>query len=403
MQKSYKQTVRACYIGTVCQAIIINLTAILFIPLGYQFGLSYTQLGALVLVNFAVQVSVSLIFGTIVDRFGFRRFILVAHFLAVVGMAWFAATPVVPINPYITLMTGTVIFAVAGGFLELLLSPILNSIPTDEKSSAMSIMHAFFCFGHLVVALLTTLFLLIFGREAWPVVVLVWILVPMVNLFFFAVSPMVTPVGTDTVSDTKDRSLGSARTILRKPLFIVFIFAIMFAGASEITFSQWTSAYLEEVIGLPKVVGDIAGVSMFAAMMGVCRIGYGILRRKGVLWLPSQARLMQMGGLLALASYMLIAATANPMLALLACAICGLGVGLLWPGTLSLAVDAFPTAGTWMFAVLAAAGNIGSAVGPSAFGVIADGVGLRAGFFAMTVLPVGAVICMCLYHRLRKT
>ena len=391
---SYKSTVRACYLGTICQAIIINLTAMLFIPLGEQFGLSFTQLGALPMVNFAVQVTVSLVFGPIVDRFGFRRFIVVAHILAVIGMAWFAATPIVPMTPYFVLMTGTIVFAIAGGFLELLLSPILNSIPTDEKSSAMSIMHAFFCFGHLAVALLTTLFLFIFGREAWPFVVLIWLLVPLVNLFIFAKCPMAAPISAQAQS--------SAAKVFMQPLFIVLVITIFFAGASEIAFAQWASAYLEEIIGLPKILGDMAGVGTFAAMMGICRIGYGILKRREVKWLPDQSQLMQIGGGFALVSYIVMAATNNPVLALVACALCGLGVGLLWPGTLSLAVEAFPRAGTWMFAILAAAGSIGGAVGPSVFGVIADNAGLRTGFVLTAVFPMGAVLCLWGYHRFRK-
>jgi len=389
---SYKPTVRACYIGTVCQAIIINLTAILFIPLGQQFGLSYTQLGALVMVNFAVQVSVSLIFGGIVDRFGFRRFIVAAHILAVIGMAWFSSAAIMPINPYITLMTGTIIFAIAGGFLELLLSPILNAIPTDEKSSAMSILHAFFCFGHLSVAMLTTLFLFVFGRESWPVITLIWMFVPLVNLFLFAKCSIAEAI------PTQNQSSGKA---FLQPVFIVLVLSILFAGASELTFSQWTSAYLEEVIGLPKIVGDMAGVSMFAAMMGASRLGYGILKRKNVKWIPSLARLMQIGSGLAFASYIIIASTSNPVLALLACAICGLGVGLLWPGTLSLAVEAHPKAGTMMFAILAAAGGIGAGFGPSVLGIIADNAGLRTGFAVTAAIPLFGVLCIWLYFGLK--
>ncbi|MCL2361655.1 MAG: MFS transporter [Defluviitaleaceae bacterium] len=390
---SYKPTVRACYLGTVCQAIIINLTAILFVPLGQQFGLSYTQLGALVMVNFAIQVSVSLIFGPIVDRFGFRRFIVGAHIAAVIGMAWFAAAGRVPIDPYIVLLSGTMIFAIAGGFLELLLSPILNAIPTDEKSSAMSILHAFFCFGHLAVAILTTVFLHIFGREAWPFVLLIWGMVPLVNIFLFALSPIAeaTPVAQQS----------KAKKIARQPLFIVLVFAILFAGASELTFSQWTSAFLEQVMELPKILGDIAGVGMFAAMMGVGRLGYGILKKKETKWLPAQSKLMLMGSGLAVISYFVMAFTNIPILALIACALCGLGVSLLWPGTLSLAVDAFPMAGTWMFAILAAAGSSGASAGPSLFGVIGDGLGLRAGFMITAVFPLGSILCLWLYHRLK--
>jgi len=285
------------------------------------------------------------------------------------------------------------IFGAAGGFFELLLSPILNAIPTDEKSSAMSIMHAFFCFGHVGVALGTTLFLFIFGRDAWPLVTLMWASIPLVNAIFFATCPLAPTVPIARQSSVKDA--------IRKPLFFVLIATIAFAGASEITFSQWTSTFMEEAMGLPKIVGDIAGVGMFAVMMGIARIGYGILKQRGTTWLPSQSRLMLLGSALAVASYITVAMTYHPVLGLLACALCGLGVGLLWPGALSLSVEAFPKAGTWMFAIMAAAGNIGSSSGPSIFGVIADYGGLRMGFMLTAAIPLGSVLLMIAYHRLK--
>jgi len=392
---NYKRTVKACYIGTICQAVIINFTALLFTALGYQFGLSYTQLGALVMVNFATQVSVAIIFGRIVDRLGFRTFLIGAHIAAVVGLAWFAATPLLPFPPYAMLMMGTLVFATAGGFMELLLSATLNAIPTDEKSSEMSIMHACFCFGHVVIAFVTTIFLNNFGREAWPIITLVWATIPLVNVFLFLTSPIAPTVPVAKQSSAKDA--------LRKPLFIVLIFMILFAGGTEITFSQWASAFLEEAMGLPKMLGDIGGVGMFAAMMGISRIGYGILKKKGVSWMPGQSKLMLAGSALAAVSYIVIAVTYNPALGLLACALCGLGVGLLWPGTLSLSVEAFPRAGTWMFAIMAAAGNIGASAGPSIFGVIADYGGLRMGFMVTASIPLVSVVLMLLYHRFNRS
>jgi len=367
----------------------------LFVPLSEQFGLSYAQLGALVLVNFTVQVSVALIFGPLVDRFGFRRFIVLAHIAAVVGMAWFATAGRVPINPYIVLLSGTMIFALAGGFFEILISPILNAIPTDEKSAAMSILHACFCFGHIAVALITTVFLFVFGLEAWPFVLLIWGVIPLVNCVLFAICPLAPPPPPEQQSP--------AKSLARQPLFIVLACAIFFAGASELAFAQWTSAFLEQITGLPKILGDIAGVGMFAAMMGICRLGYGILKKRNTHWLPSQSRLMLFGSGLALVCYIVMATSTNPALALLAAALCGLGVGLLWPGTLSLSVDAFPTAGTWMFAIMAAAGSSGAAAGPSALGLIADYGGLRAGFMITAVFPLGSVICLVLYHKIKES
>jgi len=336
------------------------------------------------MVNFAIQMAVSLVLGPVVDRFGFRRFIVGAHIAAATGMAWFATAGRVPIAPYIVLLTGTMIFAVAGGLLELLLSPILNALPTDEKSSAMSILHAFFSFGHVGVALLTTLFLFVFGRDAWPFVLMIWGIVPLINGVLFALCP---------IQDTPPvKQQSPAGRVARQPLFFVLVLAIFFAGASEIAFSQWASAFLEQITGIPKVLGDIAGVGMFAAMMGVARIGYGIIKKKKVSWLPSQSRLMLIGSGLALICYVIMAVSPNPVLALLACAFCGLGVGLLWPGVLSLSVNAFPLAGTWMFAILAAAGSSGGAEGSSIFSVIADAGGLRAGFIITAVFPHGSLL-----------
>jgi len=224
-------------------------------------------------------------------------------------------------------------------------------------------------------------------------VTLLWAIIPLGNAMLFAVCPLAPTVPVSRQS--------AAKEAFRKPLFIVLVFIIVFAGASELTFSQWTSTFMEEAMGLPKMLGDIAGVGMFAAMMGLGRIGYGVFKQRGVSWLPSQSRLMLMGSILATVSYIVVAVTYNPALGLLACALCGLGVSLLWPGTLSLSVEAFPKAGTWMFAVMAAAGNIGASAGPSAFGIIADFGGLRMGFMLTAVIPIGSMVLLMMYHRLK--
>ena len=390
---NYSLTIKACYVGTFVQAIIINLAAILFTSLAYQFSLSYTQLGILVFINFGTQVSVALIFGNIVDRYGFRRFIVGAHLGAIVGIGIFAATPLLPFEPYLVLIIGTVIYSAAGGFMELLHSPILNAVPSEEKESAMSIMHGFYCFGQLFVVIGTTVFLFIFGRDAWPIVALLWLTIPLIAAVLFMISPIAEAVPVDKQS--------SAKAALHQPLFIVLVLIILFSGASEITFSQWASAFLERAMGIPKIIGDFAGVGMFALMMGLSRISYGILKQKGTAWLPAQSKLMLAGSALAAVCYIAMAVSYNPVIGLIACALCGLGVGLLWPGTLSLAVDSYPRAGTWMFAIMAAAGNIGASSGPVILGVIADLGNLRYGFFVTVIFPLGAVLCLMLYHRLK--
>ena len=390
---SYKSTVRACYVGIICLAIVANLTALLFTVLGEQFGLSFTQLGALVMVYFIVQVAVALIFGPIVDRIGFRPFIVGAHILAAVGMAWFAATPVSPLEPYVMMMIGSFIFGIAGGFLELLVSPILNAVPTDEKSSAMSIMHSFYCFGHVAVVFGTTLFLAVFGRESWQIIFLLWLLVPLANAIAYARCPIAeaTPV----------ESQSTARDAFKKPLLFILIAMIAFGAASELTVASWASAFMEEAMGLPKVAGDIIGIGTFAIAMGIGRLTYGILKQKDTKWLPQQSHLMVMGSGMAFVSYIFLATTHSPFLGFLACVICGLGVSLLWPGALSLAVEAFPKAGTWIFAILTVGGTFGASAGPSVFGVIADAEGLRTAFMIMAAVPLLSLAAGLLYHKIK--
>ena len=394
MNPSYKSTINACRVGSVNLAVTINLTAILFVPLREQFNLSYTQLGLLVLTNFAAMVSVAILFANIVDRYGFRRFIIGAHFMLVVGLIWFAATPwtaeVLPVDPYILLITGVLLFAAAGGFLELLCSPILNAIPIPEKekSAAMSNLHAYFSLGQICVVLVTTLLLFYFGTEAWPFVALIWTIIPLLNGLRFIRCPMPSPLPKEKQAPARD--------VLKRPLFALLLLLIFSAGASEITMAQWTSAFMEEALELPKIVGDILGACMFAVMMFVGRYGYGRLGARGLKW--SQHSIMLAGGVLTFVSYIVVAVTSVPALGLLACALCGLGVALLWPGTLSLAVDTFPKAGTWMFALLVAAGNSGSAASPSLFGVIADQAGLNMGFMITSVFPLGVIICLIVYR-----
>jgi len=392
---SYKATVRSCYIGIFSQAVVVNITALLFTTLGYQFGLSFTQLGALVLINFIMQVSIAIIFGQIVDRVGFRPFIVGAHIAAVVGLAWFALVPALPFDPYAMMIMATIIFGIAAGFFELLISPILNAIPADEKSSAMSILHGFYCFGHLGVVFATTIFLFVFGRDSWPFIVSLWLVLPLLNAFLFSRCPI-----APAVEVTQQSSAGAA---FRSPLFIILILMISLGAASELTFAQWTSAFMEEAMGLPKVIGDIMGVGMFALSMGVGRVAYGVLKQRETAWLPSQAKLMAIGSAMAISSYIIAATTNYPVLGLLACILCGLGVSLLWPGTLSLAVDAFPKAGTWMFAIMAATGNIGASAGPAVFGLIADYGGLRAGFMMTAIFPVLTLVAIILFLRLRRS
>lgn len=381
MQKNYRIAYLACCLGYVTQAAVVNLTPILFIPLREQYGFTFAQLGALVLINFFTQFLADVCCSALIDRLGFRLFAVAGHVCAAAGFVLFAAVPFLPFQPYYGFVAATVLFSLGGGALELVISPIVNALPSDKKSASMSLMHSFYCWGQVSVALLTTLFLFVFGKQAWPAAVLIWTLLPLSNTVVFLRCPLAKPIPAE-----HREPVGS---VLKNPLFILLFWVILCAGATEITLSQWTSTFMEDVLGLPKVIGDTAGMCAFAVMMGVGRVIYGL---KGSSASPH--KLMLAGAALSFVCYITVALAPWAAAGLVACALCGLGVSLLWPGALSLSVDAFPRAGSWMLAIMAAAGDTGASVGPWLAGVIADGAGLRISLLICAVFPLGVLLCL---------
>ena len=399
---SYKHTVLACYVANFSQAVVINLTPILFIPLRQQFGFSFEQLGMLILINFVTQIACDVLFSGAVDRHGFRPFIVTAPLLAIVGFLTFAFAPnLFPASPFIGFAAGTVIFSGAGGLLELLLSPIVNAIPTKEKEAAMSMLHSFYSWGQVTVVLLTTLFLFFFGQSSWQAIVLLWTVFPAIAFLMFCVVPLAPGV--------PEHERQSAGQVARTPFFIAAILLIAFGAAAEICMGQWASAFLEKGLGLSKVVGDTAGVCLFALMMGVGRLLYGIYGNK-----INVTRVMLIGAATAAVCYVTVTFSPNPLLSVAACGISGIAVSLLWPGTVVIAAARFPKAGAWMFAILAAAGDTGAAVGPWLLGLVADNVekipllfsaaqslqmtaeqfGLHSAMLTGGIFPLGAVVCL---------
>ncbi len=358
---TFKSTVRACYVGNFVQATVINITPILFIPLKEQFGISYAQLGVLVLINFLVQVSADLIFSALVDRYGFRRFVVWGHGCTAIGLVMFALVPfIMPFAPYVGFVAATVLFSAGGGLLELLLSPIVNAIPTDDKVTAMSVLHSFYAWGQLTVVLVTTGFIFLLGREWWPLIVLVWAVPAIFNVYLFSRVPLGSPV-------PEHGEKTGVFNLLRTPFFLVILMTIMMGGASEVSINQWTSAFMEKTLNLPKVIGDVAGMSLFAAMLGLGRLLYGFFGSK-----VSVRRVMTIGAATAFFCYIIVALVDIPVIALIACGISGLAVSLLWPGSLVIATERFPLAGASMFAIMAAGGDVGASVGPAIVGAVAD-------------------------------
>jgi len=410
IKPSYKLTVKACYMGLFVQATVVNLTPILFIPLRDQFGFSFGKLGLLVLINFITQVLSDILFSHAVDKYGYRPFLVGAHLTTIIGFAFFALSPMFMSDPYIGFVIGTIIFSAAGGLLEILLSPAVNAIPSKAKSSSMSLLHSFYAWGQMAVVIVTTLFLFAFGKQSWPVIMLLWTIPPLINAILFSVAPFAPNVH-------EDHREGFRKHIKNK-FFIAAVFAIAFGGASEIIMNQWASAFMEKVMLIPKVLGDVSGMAMFAMMLGLGRLLHGKFGSKMDL-----NKIMLWGCAIAFACYLTVAFSGIGALSLFACGICGIAVSLLWPGTLVLTSEKFPLAGTWLFAFLAAGGDIGASVGPWLVGVISDNavkvsfltqlgtqlgldqiqLGMRVGILVGALFPLAAFICLRYMRNVKTT
>ncbi len=355
---------RCCHLAMFIQAMVINLTPLFFIPLRAEFGLTFEQLGRLVLINFFAQMAVDLICTAIVDRFGLVKPLTVAsQALAAAGLCIFAVAPFLfPASPYAGLIAGTVVFSMGCGLLEVLISPIINAVPSDRKEADMVFLHAFYPIGKVTVIGATALALHVFGHRAWAWIALAWAVVPMVNLFGF-IKTRLPPLVHES---QRERT----RTMARTRYFWLALIGILLAGAAEVTLAQWTSAYAQTVFGLSQMVSDGIGFGLFAVMMMIGRLWFGLCGKNQPL-----RQLLVHGAALTAFCYATMALSPFPAVALAACILGGLFVSMLWPGIVALSAAAFPRAGISLFALLAAFGDTGCGVGPWLVGLTADGVG----------------------------
>ncbi len=385
----YSLTTTSCFVGIFVQAIVTNLTAILFIPIMELYALSYVHLGILVGINFTTQVTADLIFSGLIDRIGFRRLVLPCTLIAFAGLVMMGITPYVfPGAVYTGIIISTVVFAFASGLLEVLLSPIVDAIPNEHKGPAMSLMHSFYAWGQAATIIVTTLLLKLMGGAQWNLIALMWAVVPLTAFVMFSMSPF------PPNKPVEEGSVNLRRQIF-SPAFIAAVFAIMFGGASEVVMNQWASTFAERALQLPKVTGDLLGMCGFAVMLGIGRVLYGMSGPRFNL-----QRVMIFSTLSSVACYIIAALAPWPAVSLIACALCGLATSLLWPGTLVLASERLPGAGAWMFALLAAAGDIGVSAGSAITGVVVDAARLvatdpnaiRIGLGFAVIYPIGALI-----------
>ena len=378
MKNQYNKTITACFIGYIVQAIVNNFVPLLFLTFHSSYGISLSKITLLVTFNFGVQLLVDLLSIGFIDRIGYRVSMVLAHFFAAAGLAALTVLPEVLPDPFVGILLSVMIYAVGGGLLEVLLSPVVEACPSGNKEAAMSMLHAFYCWGHVGVVLISTLFFQICGTSSWKILALFWALIPLANMFVFTK----VPIATLTPEGESGMNLGE---LFSNRLFWVLVLMMVCSGASEQAVSQWASVFAEMGLGISKTLGDLAGPMAFAILMGIPRAFYGKFGER-----LNLDRFMAGSSILCIASYLTIVFVPVPAVSLIACAICGLSVGIMWPGTFSKAAASLPAGGTAMFALLALGGDLGCSGGPTLVGMISGAMddNLKAGILFAVIFPV---------------
>lgn len=389
---TYRHTFAAACTGYIVQAVVNNLSPLLFIAFQTQFAFSRLQITGLITVNFCIQLLVDLASAGFVDRMGYRAAAVLSQVLAAAGLAGMGILPYVFADPYAGLLTAVVFSALGGGLLEVIISPIVEALPTEGKSSHMSLLHSFYCWGCVAVIGLSTLYFTVFGLERWRWLTLAWALLPAANLVFFLKVPLYTLLAPEETPAPLSR-------LLHNGAFWVMLCLMLCAGASEQAMSQWASLFAETGLGVSKTMGDLLGPCLFAVLMGTGRAWFGARERA----IPLEASLRG-SALLCVAAYLLTVFSPWPLMSLLGCGLCGLSVAVMWPGVFSLTSREFTRGGTAMFAILALAGDFGCSFGPTVVGFVSSRANgeLRPGLLAAMVFPLAMALLLTFYRRARR-
>lgn len=387
MKNQYNKTITACFVGYIVQAIINNFVPLLFLTFQRTYNIPLSQITLLVTFNFGVQLLVDLLAIGFVDRIGYRVSMVMAHVLSAAGLILLTILPELFSSPFVGILISVMVYAVGGGLLEVLVSPVVEACPSDNKEKAMSMLHSFYCWGHVGVVLLSTVFFRSAGIENWKIMAVVWAVIPICNAFAFTRVPMAS------LMEEGESGL-SMKELFASKIFWVLLLMMVCAGASEQAVSQWASTFAEKGLEISKTAGDLAGPMAFAVLMGAARAFYGKYGDRIQL-----DHFMIWSSILCILSYLGIALFPSPVLSLAACAVCGLSVGIMWPGSFSKAAAALPKGGTAMFALLALGGDLGCSGGPTVVGTVSSALGenLKMGILAAVVFPAllltGILVC----------
>ena len=383
MKFSFKTTMISCFIAYIVQAIVNNFSPLLFITFNETYHIPLSQITLLVTINFAVQLTVDVIATKYADQIGYRKLIVAAHLFAALGLIFLGTFPEV-IEPFVGILIAGCTCAIGGGLIEVLISPIMESCPTDNKEAAMSLLHSFYCWGHVGVILFSTLFFYFVGIASWKWMAFFWALIPMFNAVVFVKTPIAPLISEGEVGMT-------VKELFVSKTFWLFMLMMICSGASEQSVGQWASAFAEQGLGINKTAGDLAGPMTFAMCMGIARAIYGNYGDRIEL-----DRFMKGSTFLCIISYLMISLSPFPVLSLIGCAVCGFSVGIMWPGTFSKGAIALKNGGTAMFALLALGGDLGCAVGPMVVGMVSSWFegNMKIGILASIIFPIMLAACL---------
>ncbi len=390
-QKNYKKTLVACYLGFVTQAISANFAPLLFLTFKSTYGITLDKIAMIPLMFYLTQLLVDLAATKFADKIGYRTCVIASQVLSAVGLVLMAILPEILPAPFVGILISVVLYAIGSGLIEVLVSPIVEACPFENKDGVMSLLHSFYCWGAMGVILGSTLFFAVFGVENWKILTFIWALIPLYNTFNFIHCPI-----ERLVEDGKSMGI---RKLLKTPIFWLMIILMVCTGASEATMAQWASAFTESAVGVSKTIGDLAGPCLFAMFMGIARMLYGKFSEKLDL-----TKVMLVCGIMCAGCYLLASLSTLPLLGLAGCAFCGLAVGIMWPGSISISSQTCPRGGTAMFAFLALAGDLGATASPAMVGSLSEMAGgnLKTGLLVATLFPIILVIGLIILRRSKK-
>lgn len=388
---NFRHTVTACFIGYMVQAIVCNFAPLLFVSWEKEFNISLPQLTTVVTLTFFTQIVIDLLSAKFADKIGYKKCLFGAHLFSGIGFLLLAILPYALPNPFVGIVISVVLYSVGSGLLEVLVSPVVESCPSDNKAGAMSLLHSFYCWGTVGVIALSTIFFAVFGRENWRILTVVWAVFAILNGIFFCLVPIIEP--KDEQAEKKSNSL------FKNKIFMIAIALMICSGAAELAMSQWASTFAETALGVSKTVGDLAGPMAFAVLMGSGRILFSKLSKT-----IDNGKYLIASAVLCILSYLLACLSPNAIISLIGCALCGLSVSAMWPGTISMSTRAMPNISTAMFAFLAVAGDIGCTSGPTLIGWLTDAVGgdLKKGLLFAIIFPIIMILAMMLMRKESK-